>query len=233
MGNLGGNRAIRYLHQVLDKGRPVLGGWAALGMGLALRTQPDKKVLPQLQEVMKTHPDPSVRGGAAVALGLARSREAVVDLISMMKVGDDPLYRGYCAFALGMINDPVAVEPLRNVFRQESPIQLRILAAQALALMNEIRATEDWVSMLVGVEDVKLKAYLAMSLDFLGAPEVVTQIQQEIQKTALDDKTLHCLIPLSCKLLSGRKGLYLEPLAAGSDFMETFPYVDRLLAMDL
>ncbi len=57
---------------------------------------------------------PNVRGMAAEALGLQRSREAVDDLIQCLQDAA-PEVRYWSAYALGQIGDQLAMSPLRHV----------------------------------------------------------------------------------------------------------------------
>jgi HEAT repeat protein len=229
MGRIGGGAAVHYLDQEVRKGRASLCGWACLGLGFALKHTPDAEATKLLLEQVKNHSNRSVRGGAAIALGLARSYEGVETLCRMMREGDDPFYRGYCAMALGMIGDPQALESLRLAFHEDDLPQVKTQAVLALALLNDLQSTTELLDILIESKNDAIKAFVSMSLGFMGDIHVVERIQESINKTALDDLTLLHLIRLSCKLLSGRTSPYLDRVASGSNFAHEFPLVANLL----
>jgi HEAT repeat protein len=233
MGRIGGGAAIQMLEEEVSSGPPSICGWACIGLGFALEQAPDPPSVKHLIHHLNNHSNRSVRGAAAIALGLAKCKAAVPDLIKKMKEGDDPFFRGYCAMALGMIQDPAALEPLRRAFLEDDLPQVRSQAVLALALQNDFQSTGDLVDMLINSDNDAIKAFVSMSLGFMGDVRVVEAIQREINKSALDDLTLlHC-IRLSCKLLSGRVTPYLDRVAAGSNFAAEFPMVGTLLEMGI
>ncbi len=154
-------------------------------------------------------------------------------LIQGMEKGDDPLYRGYCAMALGMIGDRTAIDPLRKMVMDDIQPQIRIQAVLALALMKDIESAPDLLDMLVTSDNDTTKAFIAMSLGFMGDFRVVEMIHERMKGKQLDDLTLLHLLSLSSKLLSGRVAPYMVEVAEDSNFACELPIIEDLLQMGI
>ena len=108
-------------------------------------------------------------GAAAIALGLARDREAVPMLLDRLASLSEDQGQAYVALALGMIGDPRAVEPLREVaakseFRPDSLEQ----AATALALLGDKSAAPKLAEWLGRAQSQSAQASIARAIGKIG-----------------------------------------------------------------
>jgi HEAT repeat protein len=233
MGRIGGAQAVQFLDRAARTGPSSDHAWACLGLGLALRKAPDERAADHLVQQAVSHPNRSTRGAAAIALGLVRCGKAVESLTRMLAEGDDPYHRGYCALALGMIGDASSVAPLRLAMRKDALPQVRTQAALALALLRDTAFSGELLDLLVSSHNDATKAFVALSLGFMGDVRIVEDVHAMLGERDLDDLTqLHC-IHLVSKLLSGKAVPYLEPVAAGSNFATEYPLVRYLLEFDV
>ncbi|MBU0755196.1 MAG: hypothetical protein KJ645_08645, partial [Planctomycetes bacterium] len=75
MGRIGGPAAIQYLERIVSKGRSSECPWACLGLGFALQNTRDDDMTKLLIVQATSHANRSVRGAAAIGLGLAGASE--------------------------------------------------------------------------------------------------------------------------------------------------------------
>jgi HEAT repeat protein len=229
MGRIGGPEAMKYLDQIVQRGQTSECGWACLGLGFAIRSSRDRAPLAHLRKVAASHGNRSLRGAAAIGLGLAKCSDAVDDLAKMMKTGDDPWYRGYCALALGMIGDPKAISELKESLQNDPMPQVQAQAALALALLHDTSAVNDLIEILLTSNNDTTKTFVSMSLSFMGDIRVVDKIHDVLSNRELDDLTAAHFIDLTTKVLSGRPEPYLKHVAEGSNFACEYPLVAYLL----
>lgn len=229
MGQIGGGVAIQYLDHVVLKGQSADRAWACLGLGLALRDHKGKQGEEHLLSQLKESGNRSIRGAAAIALGLVKSHSATEELIKMLRRGDDPGLRGYCALALGMIGDPVAATPLQRALGGDELPQVKTRAALALALMRNKRSAPDLKNLLLNTTSDVTKSFVSLSLSYMGEPSIVQDLLAPMEEAARDDLTRMYCVQLTTKLLSRWTKPYLERLAAGSNFACEYPVVAYLL----
>lgn len=235
MGSIGGAEAVKRLTRTARMGQYSSCPWACLGLGLALRESVDPAACAVLIKQLQYNGNRSFRGAAAVALGLAKSKEAVDLLIRMLKEGDDPFFRGYCGLSLGMISDPRALDPLKRALEEDSSPQVKIQSAMALAHMNERGSVPVLYDLLFNTGNFSTQAFLAQTLGFMGDIRIVDLVLAKLkkEKDTLDEQTLSCCMLLVARLLSGRTLPYLEPLAAHSNFANDYPMMRTLLALGI
>jgi HEAT repeat protein len=236
LGQVGGDDAVKALSREASLGQSSLCPWACVGLGLALREKPNASEEQVLLRQLEARASRSTKSAAALGLGLAGSKAAVPVLIRFLKEGDDPFFRGYCALALGLIHDPKALEPLREALLQENtPPQVEIQAAVALAHMKDRTAAQDLLDLLLKTPNFAHKAYLAQGLGFMSQVSLARSILDHLVSTekVLDDQTRACCVLLLARILSGRTVPFLEPLAAGSNFVDELPIMKTLLSLGI
>ena len=146
LGQLGGTMAHQALTRTLLREKGPLRAFAALGLGilcgeLADRkdTEPDfrSRGLSFLHATFRRTRSPDQKGALAIALGLARDRNAGPLLLEAFKVSSDAKFRGDCAVALGLVDHLDAGGVLLDVLkRQNTDPRLREHAALGLGLMG-------------------------------------------------------------------------------------------------
>ncbi|MCK6480688.1 MAG: HEAT repeat domain-containing protein [Planctomycetes bacterium] len=133
--------------------------------------------------VLLRHPDPVVRGNAALCLarifqsrrqqGLAplspsdRLEDVEADLTVLLFEKDDPIVRANAAQALGGLGTPGAEDALLNRLRDEASL-VRLKSAQALALTGTARAEAPLLDALGREPEGNVKTMMALALGSLA-----------------------------------------------------------------
>ena len=229
IGEIGGVEAVKRLKVVLKRGTSGDLPWAGLGLGIALSTMPGVKVPDVLLVKLEKNGSASTRGAMAVALGLARCKEAVPDLIRLVAEGGDPYLRGYCALALGMIGDPAAIPVLRDALLEKNLYPLCIQAVMALSLMHDRGSVPQLIDFLSTSNNLSVKMISCRGLMWLGADEEIDRLLDFLATTRSKEGTYMAVITLLSKLAVGQKIPFLGRVAARSNYSCEYPVVASLL----
>jgi len=93
--------------------------------------------LDALRAAFKRCKDPRIKGGIAIALGIARDYEAGSNLRDAFRKSEDVALRGYLAVSMGMVQYPIAVEDLKAALRESSDLPLlQMHVATGLGIMG-------------------------------------------------------------------------------------------------
>ena len=229
IGLIGGPDAIKNLRRVLSRGNNSDRPWAALGLGLALRSGSSEKAEAELLSRLTSSGNRSTRGAIAIALGLAGSDSATRVLTRMLDKGGDPSFQGYCALALGMIGDKSAAGQLKKALKDQDLPQVSTQAAMAHCLLDERDSLEDLERLLLTTNVEATKAMAARSLVYLGNWRVVERLLDRIESRKLDElTTLYCM-DLVSRLVTGQKVPHFDRMAACSNMSCEYPIVADLL----
>jgi len=229
MGEIGGLDAVKKLELVLKRGTSVDLAWAGLGLGIALSSMPGEKVPDVLLSKLKKKGSVSTRGAMAIALGLARCKEAAPDLIRLVEKGGDPYFRGYCAMALGMIGDPAAIPALRDALLEKNLYPLCTQAALALSLMHDRGSVPVLTDLLLTTKSLGVMVVASRGLLWLGADEEIDRLLDFLATTRSKEGTYMAVITLLSKLAVGQKIPFLGRVAARSNYSCEYPVVASLL----
>ena len=151
--------------------------WAALGLGVCERgvedlgsseyvTSPDVKR--ELRSALRGAGQETA-GAFAIALGIARDREAEELLRERLKSISDAGPRGYVALGLGMIGASAARPEIQRIVR-DSKYQPELLrqAAIALGLLGDKELVPELLTMLSESKSLASQAAVASALGFIG-----------------------------------------------------------------
>jgi len=145
LGQIGGDAAYRVLTKDVARARGQKRVYAALGLGILCRDALDEPAwterrmaaLRLLRKAFGSTRAPHLRGGFAIALGIARDGEAGSMLLDGLKQTRDPDLRGYLAVALGMVYHTPAVACLGALLEESKNLpMLHLRAAIGLGLMG-------------------------------------------------------------------------------------------------
>ncbi|MEW6745500.1 MAG: HEAT repeat domain-containing protein [Planctomycetota bacterium] len=229
MGLVGGSLAARLLEEIAVKGPISDQPWACLGLGLALRDEPSVRATGSLETIVTRDANRSAREAAAIALGLARSREAVPVLLHALETADDPSLRGRCALALGMIGDPAGLPALRRALREDRLPEVMVEVVLALGLMRDIESAPRLAQQMVESPNVATKTMISRSLEWMGDPSVVELVLDNLADGGLDNYTKTASICLLSRILSSQTRPYVVRIAAFTNFACEYPVVRQLL----
>ena len=132
LGQIGGEAAFKTLRRGVLQERNQRGAYAALGLAILCeklledKTHLDRRLsgLNTLRAGFAKMRSPQIKGGMAIALGIARDYNAGQLLLTTMKKSQDIALRGYLAIALGMINYTNAVEYLTHMLDASTNLPL-------------------------------------------------------------------------------------------------------------
>jgi len=177
LGQIGGNEAFNALRRVVLRGRSQTTAYAALGLGILCRSLQEKKDmsdtrlkgLSALRNGFVKVRSPHYKGGVAIALGIARDREAGRILLDALKKDRDVTLRGYLAVALGMVNYEPGMAYLFDVLEHATNLPLlREQTAIGLGLMGNRDVATRLVKSFEAGSTAYLQASAAQALGFIG-----------------------------------------------------------------
>lgn len=147
LGQVGGEIALKRLREGVLTAKDQRRAFAALGLAILCERwvgdpqcrENRDSALKTLRTAFEKEKAPHIRGGLAIALGIARDATAGPMLLSAMSAGRDPAYRGYVALALGMVRYAPAVAPMltlmqasdnQPLLKQQTAIGLGLLGSR-------------------------------------------------------------------------------------------------------
>jgi len=229
IGQIGGPDAVKRLELVLKRGSSSDLPWACLALGLALRNEPPGAASDLLLHRLNRISNRSHQGAIAIALGLARSFQAVDPLIELLRDGDEPYMRGYCATALGMIGDARAVPALREALTEKNIPCIHTQAAVALCQLSDSRSVPGLLDLLLNSTSKGTQAMASWSLTFLGDGEVVSELLDFIRSKSSTENTCMFSIELIARIVAGHRIPLMDRLAYCSNYNFELPIVAELL----
>ncbi len=172
MGQVGGNLNRTRLLSVLRRGSKAMDRpWAALALGLLARETPDDKlVAKKLRESLTATKHPDAIAASAIALGLGRCEEAVLDLReTLAKFRKRDLIAGCVCTSLAMLGDKESIPAIQRILDRSTqrPDLLR-RSSVALGLLRDKTATDRLVTLLQDDASYTGIASLSVALSLIG-----------------------------------------------------------------
>jgi len=195
LGKIGGDTAFKDLQKVAAKDRKQHGAYAALGLAILCDKLRDKKDddnagstrimgLSTLRTAFKKCRNPQIKGGFAIALGIARDQEAGPLLLDAMKKSQEIRFRGYLAIALGMVNHQAAVGYMRTVLINADNLpQLKEQVAIGLGLMGSRDVAQTLVKQLKEGNTTAVTTSIAKAVGFVGDRDTIPPLVQIMTDT--------------------------------------------------
>lgn len=122
-----------------------------------------------------------------------------------------------------MRQNPTVIDMLHKVLKYDHQPMVRTNAALALALLNDTSWIPDLVDVFLNTKNDFTHSFMALSLVYMGEPDIVTRHQADLDNEKLDDLTrMHCF-HVTAKILAGKTSIYLEKLAADSNLVGEYP----------
>ena len=122
--------------------------------------------------------NPSLRAGAAQALGVLRDRRAAGRLIEVMRGDPDAMARQLAAQSLGELDSPKAIRALREVFTdQGQESRLRGAAAEALGASFTYESAPELVAGLTDPSP-EVRFWSAYAVGFMKVESAVPELER-------------------------------------------------------
>ncbi len=181
LGQIGGDVAKRSLLNTLTGERRSLQAFAALGLGILLKENPDKKTVVYLRKALADAKEQSVRGAFAISLGLARDRGAEKELVAIMTSRSADELRGYAAVALGLMKAKAAAPVVQKILaeNQKKPALARS-AAISLGLMGDRDAIPTLTKVLQNAQVDEVRSSAALALGQIGDVTAIEPLLAQI-----------------------------------------------------
>jgi HEAT repeat protein len=185
LGRVGGAIALKTLKNVAIKEKSQNGVYAAIGLGMLAdhlsKMKDDEKAgqdrincLNTLRTAFKKCNNPGLKGGFAIAIGIARDREAGPLLLQAMKRSQTVGLRGYLAISMGMIGYKTATEYLVNVMVNADNLPLlKQQVAIGLGLMGNRQVARKLVKQMKESSNAYVTTSISKALGFVGDRDTV------------------------------------------------------------
>jgi len=177
LGQIGGEAAYKILTTDVARARGQKRVYAALGLGILCRgvlgdpewAERRQNGLGLIRKVFRSTRASHLRGGHAIALGIAQDGEAGSMLLDALKQSRDPDLRGYLAVALGMVNHTPAVARLGALLGESKNIPiLQLRATIGLGLMGAREFIPALVKSLRNASSCYMLCSKARALGYIG-----------------------------------------------------------------
>jgi HEAT repeat protein len=175
IGEQGGERARAYLVERLTRGKKNELAWAAIGLGLLAGQDDDEEARAALRAAFD-EAGQSPRESLALALGLARDREAHGRLVATLADSRADRLRMFASLALGLIDDRAGHAVLLEAIASVSCPYARSGMALALALQDEPGDTERLARLLAAERRPESLRDLALALGLRGSSATVAEL---------------------------------------------------------
>lgn len=173
LGRIGGDSAAQALRYAYRKGDNLHQPFAALSLGLLAGRTGQSDLVAPLVEDLEERANADLRGALSVALGLARSEEAIPILRELVDDRGDPTVRSHAVFALGLIGDHPSNDRIRELLVSSNDPGLRREAAVALGMLGDRAAVADLVALVEDGGSVYLQGSAATALGRIGGAQSV------------------------------------------------------------
>lgn len=251
MGRIGGNRALEELKRAQPSSGAedsVQAAWL-LACGLA-RSEP---AYSRMEKVLKTgvhgkessrpqnassqRGEGTVRGAAAVGLGLFRNPQSfdLLDRILDGIDGLDPSLTGYAATALGMLQTAESEERLLDLaaVSDSLPVETRRGLAIGLGLCSTERSGVELARLLVRDPNAEVRWAGARALSYARSNDalrlIVEDLRHCLEQQRVPDSAAHLVLGLGF-LGDLHQGATLDGLVAGMDFLQESRLLETLRA---
>lgn len=251
IGRIGGNRSQEELKRLQpDAGATdsVQAAWL-LACGLA-RNEPSyarmEKVLDvgvhgkessRAQNASSVRREETVRGAAAIGLGLFRNPQSFVLLDRVLEgvAGMDPSFAGYAATALGMLQTPESEQRLLDLAAESDSLtpETRRGLAVGLGLCSTERSAIELARLLVRDPNPEVRWAGARALSYARSNDALRVIVEELRACIAQQQ----VPPAAAHLVLGlgflgdlHQGATLDGLVAGMDFLQESRLLETLRA---
>ena len=180
IGEQGGERARAYLIERLEKGKKNEFAWAALGLGLLAGQDEDAEARAALRAAFD-EAGQSQRESLALALGLARDREAHGRLVATLADSRADRLRMFASVALGLIDDKAGHAVLLEALVSVNCPYARSGMALALALQDEPGDVARLAQLLASERRPESLRDLALALGLRGSSETVAELARLLE----------------------------------------------------
>jgi len=197
LGQIGGESAFKTLRNGVLQEKNQRGAYAALGLAILCeklledKTHLDRRLsgLNTLRSGFAKMKSPQVKGGMAIALGIARDYNAGQLLLSSMKKSQDIALRGYLAIALGMINYTNSVEYLTHILDTSTNLPLlKQQVAIGLGLMGTREIIPPLINSMKNASSTYAMGSVTKALGLIGDRTAIKPLVDLM--TQLDAKVL-------------------------------------------
>jgi HEAT repeat protein len=199
LGQIGGDRNREILLKAFDKGNNLEQPWCALALGIYSFWQheqqptvaPNRLIGETLTDALEQSKDPSVTGALAIALGLARTKDAA-DLMRNRMVHDKEKEEmaGYLCIGLALMEDRLSTEAIHGIV-QTSVRRDTLLrqAATALGKLGDKQVAGDLLKLLEaqGENNLAKLASISTALAFIGDRSTIRPLTKMLFDSRLGD----------------------------------------------
>lgn len=199
LGRLGGDQALTALARGLRKEKGQLSAFCGIGLGILAAdasrgASPERapggrpqesdeasrarreamsgrrlKAIQHLRAAFVRMRTPDLKGGLAIALGIAHDREAGAMLLKALRNSSDRRFRGDCAVALGMVAHVEAAETLLRIMEHaDADPRMREHAAVGLGLMGSRRVVRPLLAALKSEQSHYALVAITQALGLVG-----------------------------------------------------------------
>ncbi|MEW6744873.1 MAG: HEAT repeat domain-containing protein [Planctomycetota bacterium] len=232
LGLMGGAEAARTLEILLLRGRSQLTPWAAIGAGLYCRQSRDASLSERLVHRLEQTLSVNDRSALALALGIARMKEARPALAKTLSSTNSAGVASYAALALGMVGCPEDFDLIaRRAQQDRSPLFL-YRAALGVAALDHPDSLGLLLTWLRRETNPSLGSEIALSVAHLGRVEAAPVLLDILDDQQSDPVTLaNTARALGLLLRADEEPAFLTLATHTNDYDEpaSAPYAIELL----
>jgi HEAT repeat protein len=156
---------------------------------LALGIAKDQKAIPALRDVFATGGDQSLRGAAAIALGLLADREYMPTLVKHATTQKDPQLLSHLMWAFAAARERSAAEAIERVHGQARDFDLRSSSALALGYLGYSQAEGALLAQLQDGGSKIVRGAAATALGRLGDARLIDPLTKLVEGEKETDLT--------------------------------------------
>lgn len=173
IGRRGGDEAVAFLGEQLERGPKTLRPWAAIGLGLAADAGDDDAARATIREAYERERNVDQRGAYLLALGIAGDTAAAELLSAELTESRSARTRMHAGLALALSGAEGSRDLLRTAWEEEANPITRIHLAQALGVVGDARDAEAVVASLAELDDAGSRVLAAVAGGLHGSHAVL------------------------------------------------------------
>lgn len=229
IGEHGGDAARPFLIEQMSKGKKMLRGWAAAGLGIWGRAHGDQKLAALVRKGYKGERNSDRRGLWLISLGLLRDDGSSSLLVETYEKSRNSTLRAAAVYALGLLGNDSVGEVYETALREDDCPFVRTAAATVCAALLGAKATPILASAIKTERDTTLRGVMAFSFGATGDPAAAKHLFTLSQDKSATVRA--AAIRGLGRLLAVQRDRSFAKLAWGSmpiDLPPTFRYLARL-----
>lgn len=170
IGEHGGAAARPFLIEQMQKGKKLVRGWAAAGLGIWARGSDTKQLAPLVRKGFDKERNSDRRGLWLIALGLLQDKGSRDLLIETYEDSKNSTLRAAAVYALGLLGENSVGDLYEKALRDDDCPFVRTAAATVSAAVLGDKATSMLASAVVDEKDTTLRGTITFSLGATGDP---------------------------------------------------------------